>query len=49
MLCLESKLNESDYIKELENVNNYTLSADGKRLSLNINKMAPIAIYTLEK
>jgi heat shock protein HslJ len=49
MLCLKSKLNENDYIKELENVNNFTLSTDGKRLSLNINKMAPIAIYTLEK
>jgi heat shock protein HslJ len=44
--CLKMET-ESEFFKILEMVDNYTLSADGKTLSLNRARMAPLARLTV--
>ncbi|WP_276967958.1 DUF4377 domain-containing protein [Chryseobacterium sp.] len=49
MACKNGQINEIEYSKQIQNVNNFTVSADGKRLSLNKNRMSPIAVFQLGK
>jgi heat shock protein HslJ len=44
MMCMEMDL-ETQFLKILETVDNYSLSPDGKSLSLNRARMAPLAQF----
>ena len=46
MACMNMEV-ESQMYKALESVDNYTISADGKYLSLNKGRMAPLARFEL--
>ncbi len=43
MACHENKINESDFLKIFELADNYTIN--GNKLSLNIGKRAPLAVF----
>lgn len=47
MLCQDEVIKENTYAEALQTVNNLSISEDGKSLSLNKNRMAPIAIFKL--